>query len=141
MTIQTKAINQYFPVELFNTLYEMVLTLDSVNEILVCPPELKQYRFMCMERILKYVHPNQKSCRHQDKLFCGTVCLSILGETYLSFTLAVLAKRFNQIEKRIQKTNALTIILLYINSILLSRLTTKALMRADFVEQRSKSTR
>ena len=35
MTIQVKAIKQYFPVVLFIILYKVVLTFESVDEILV----------------------------------------------------------------------------------------------------------
>ena len=34
MTIQVKATEQYFPVVLFVMLYELVLTFESVDEIL-----------------------------------------------------------------------------------------------------------
>ena len=34
VTIQTKATEQYFPVVLFIMLYKVVLTFESVNEIL-----------------------------------------------------------------------------------------------------------
>ena len=36
MTIQMKAIEQYFPVMLFIMLYKVVLTFVSVDEILKC---------------------------------------------------------------------------------------------------------
>ena len=36
MTIQMKAIEQYFPVVLFSMLYKVVLTFESVDEILKC---------------------------------------------------------------------------------------------------------
>ena len=36
MTIQMKATEQYFPVVLFIMLYKVVLSLDSVDEILKC---------------------------------------------------------------------------------------------------------
>ena len=36
VTIQMKATEQYFPVVLFIMLYKVVLTLDSVDEILEC---------------------------------------------------------------------------------------------------------
>ena len=36
MTIQMKAIGQYFPVELFIMLYKVVLTFESVDKILKC---------------------------------------------------------------------------------------------------------
>ena len=36
VTIQMKATEQYFPVVLFIMLYKLVLTFDSVDEILWC---------------------------------------------------------------------------------------------------------
>ena len=36
VTIQMKAIEQYFPVVLFITLYKVVLTFDSEDKILQC---------------------------------------------------------------------------------------------------------
>ena len=36
MTIHVKATEQYFPVVLFIMLYKVVLTFDSVDEILKC---------------------------------------------------------------------------------------------------------
>ena len=36
VTIQMKATEQYFPVVLFNMLYKMVLTFESVDEVLKC---------------------------------------------------------------------------------------------------------
>ena len=36
VTIQMKATEQYFPVALFIMLYKVVLTFESVNEILKC---------------------------------------------------------------------------------------------------------
>ena len=36
VTIQMKAIEQYFPVVLFILLYKVVLTYESVDEILKC---------------------------------------------------------------------------------------------------------
>ena len=36
VTIQMKATEQYFPVVLFIMLYKMVLTFESVDEILKC---------------------------------------------------------------------------------------------------------
>ena len=43
LTIQMKATEQYFPVVLFITLYKVVLTLESVNEILWSYPSYKNY--------------------------------------------------------------------------------------------------
>ena len=39
-----KAIEQYFPVVLFNMLYKMVLTFESVDEILKCDHSNESYR-------------------------------------------------------------------------------------------------
>jgi len=36
MTIQMKAVEQYFPVVLFVALYRMILTTESVDKILRC---------------------------------------------------------------------------------------------------------
>ena len=36
VTIQMKAIEQYFPVVLFMMLYKVILTFESVDEILRC---------------------------------------------------------------------------------------------------------
>ena len=43
VTIQMKATEQYFPVVLFNTLYKMVLTFRSVDEILWCDHSNESY--------------------------------------------------------------------------------------------------
>ena len=43
MTIEMKAINQYFHVVLFIFPYKMVLTLKSVNETLVCDHSNESY--------------------------------------------------------------------------------------------------
>ena len=43
MTIQVKAIGQYFPVVLFTVLYKVVLTFESVDEILKCDHSSKSY--------------------------------------------------------------------------------------------------
>ena len=40
-TIQMNAIDQYFPVVLFITLYKVVLTFKSVDEILTCDIQMK----------------------------------------------------------------------------------------------------
>ena len=52
MTIQTNANEQCFSVVLFITLYKVVLTLESVGEI------------------LKFDYSNERYCA---ELFCGTV--------------------------------------------------------------------
>ena len=43
MTIQMKAIEQYFPVVLFIMLYKVVLTFESVGEILKCDHSSESY--------------------------------------------------------------------------------------------------
>ena len=43
MTIQMKAIDQYFHVVLFILPYKMVLTLKSVNETLMCDHSNERY--------------------------------------------------------------------------------------------------
>ena len=43
MTIQMRATEQYFPVMLFIMLYKMVLTFESVTEILKCDHSNESY--------------------------------------------------------------------------------------------------
>ena len=43
VTIQIKATEQYFPVVLFTMLYKVVLTFDSVDEILKCDYSNESY--------------------------------------------------------------------------------------------------
>ena len=43
MTIQMKASEQYFPVVLFVMLYEVVLTFESIDEILMCEHSNESY--------------------------------------------------------------------------------------------------
>ena len=43
MTIQMKATEQYFPVVLFIMLYKVVVTIESVNEILKCDHSNESY--------------------------------------------------------------------------------------------------
>ena len=43
MTIQMKATVQYFPAVLFVMLYKVVLTFESVDEILKCDPSNESY--------------------------------------------------------------------------------------------------
>ena len=43
VTIQMKAIKQYFPVVLFIVLYKVVLTFESVDEILKCDHSIESY--------------------------------------------------------------------------------------------------
>ena len=59
MTIQVKAIEQYYHVGLFIMLYKMVLIFKSVNETLVCDHSNESYRAV---------------------LSCGTVYYAVQGE-------------------------------------------------------------
>ena len=43
MTIQMKAAEQYFPVVLFIMLYKVVLTFESMDEILKCDHSNESY--------------------------------------------------------------------------------------------------
>ena len=43
MNIQMKSIEKYFPVILFTTLHKMVLTFESVDEILKCDHSNESY--------------------------------------------------------------------------------------------------
>ena len=43
LTIQRKATEQYFPVVLFIMLYKVVLTFESVDEILKCDNSNESY--------------------------------------------------------------------------------------------------
>ena len=58
MTIQIKATEQYFTVVLFIMRYKVVLTFESVNEI------------------LKYDHSNES---YRAELSCGTVYYAVQG--------------------------------------------------------------
>ena len=44
MTILLKATGQYFPVVLFIKLYKVILTFESVDEILKCDHSIVSYR-------------------------------------------------------------------------------------------------
>ena len=58
MAIQTTAIDQYFPVVLFIMLYKVLLTFESVDEILKCNHSNESYR---------------------PVLSCGAVCYAVQG--------------------------------------------------------------
>ena len=58
VTIQMKAAEQYFLVVLFIMLYKVVLTFESVDEILWCDHSNESYRAV---------------------LSCGTVCYAVQG--------------------------------------------------------------
>jgi len=49
-----KAIEQYFPVMLFNMLYKVVLTFESVDEILKCDHSNESYRAVLSRDVVYY---------------------------------------------------------------------------------------
>ena len=85
-----KATEQYFPVVLFIMLYKVVLTFESVDEILKCDIQMKateQYfpvvlftpykvvlSFESVDEILKCDHSNE---RYRAVLSCGAVYRAI----------------------------------------------------------------
>ena len=58
MSIQVKATQLYFPVVLFIMLYQVVLTVEFVDETLKCDQSSESYRTV---------------------LSCGTVCYAVHG--------------------------------------------------------------
>ena len=71
MTIQMKATEQYFPVVLFIMLYKVVLTFESVDEILKCDHsdeivskkiKIQEKSQMSRCKILKNKLYQQKNC-------------------------------------------------------------------------------
>ena len=95
VTIQMKATEQYFPVVLFIMLYTVVLTFDSVDEILKCDHSNERYWrvpscgdfyqfIMLYEVVLSFEYVDEiLSCDHSNEslehyvLLCSTACLSI----------------------------------------------------------------
>ena len=54
VTIQMKAPEQYFPVTLFIMLYKVVLTFESVDEILKCDHSYESYWAVLSYRAVYY---------------------------------------------------------------------------------------
>ena len=54
VTIQMKVAVQYFPLVLFIMLYKVVLTLESVDEILKCDHSIESYRTVLSCRAVYY---------------------------------------------------------------------------------------
>ena len=52
MTIHMKATEQYFPVVLFIMLYKVVLTFESVDQILKCDHSKESYRGLLLQEDL-----------------------------------------------------------------------------------------
>ena len=61
MTIQTKAFEQYFTVVMFIMLYKVVLTFESVDEIIKCEPGGYSYFFNFRSKTLH--RRDQFSCK------------------------------------------------------------------------------
>ena len=57
VTIQMKATEQFFPVVLFITLYKVVLTFDSVDEMLKCDHSNESYCAVLSCGAVYYVVP------------------------------------------------------------------------------------
>ena len=57
VTIQMKATEQYFPVVLFIMLYKMVLTFESVDQILKCDHSKECYRGVLQRYLLTDTGP------------------------------------------------------------------------------------
>ena len=86
VTIQMKAIEQYFPVVLFIMLYKVILTLESVCEIQKCNHSNESYcvvvpvvlfimlykvvlTFESVDEILKRDHSNESYCGAVYRIF------------------------------------------------------------------------
>ena len=67
VTIQMKASEQYFPVVLFIMLYKVVLTFESVDEILKCDHSNERYK------------QRPGFCRGRSSRCCGLVFVRILS--------------------------------------------------------------
>ena len=87
MTIQMKATEQYFPVALFILLYKMVLTFDSVDEMVWCrhaSEPIEQYfpvvlSIMLHKMVFTFESVDEfQKCDHSNEsyltlLSCGTM--------------------------------------------------------------------
>ena len=71
VTIQIKAIEQYFPAVLINLLYKVVQAFESVDEILKC------------------YHSYESYCA---VLSCGTICFSAFSKIIISVTIQTKVK-------------------------------------------------
>ena len=76
MTIQMKAIEQYFHVVLFIMLYKMVLALKSVDEALVCDQSNESYRavLLCGTVYYAFFVDGTLVRDHLSSVFMHTFC-------------------------------------------------------------------
>ena len=56
MSIQMKATEQYFPVVLFVMLYKVVLTIESVEEILKCDHSNESFVWCCLLCCTRWIY-------------------------------------------------------------------------------------
>ena len=62
VTIQMKAIEQYFPVLLFTMIFQVVLTFDSLDEILMCDNSNETWRLIFLGEVLGSKERHALSC-------------------------------------------------------------------------------
>ena len=74
-----KATKQYFPVVLFNTLYKVVLTFKSVDEILKCNHSNESYWAVLSCGTVYYAVQGGSNFKVCAVLSCGTVYINKQG--------------------------------------------------------------
>ena len=79
MAIQLKATKQYFPVVLFNTLYKVVLTFKSVDEILKCNHSNESYWAVLSCGTVYYALQGGSNFKVCAVISCGTIYISKQG--------------------------------------------------------------
>ena len=98
VTIQMKATEQYFPVVLFIMLYKVVLTFESVDEILKCDHSNESYWVVLSCGTVYYAEQggsnfsvcgwnpqcNQSNESYWAVLSCGTVYYAVQGGSNFS---------------------------------------------------------
>ena len=79
MAIQMKAAVQYFPVVLFIMLYKVVLTFESVDEILKCDHSNESYWAVLSCGTVYYAVQGGSNYKVCAVLSCGTVYINKQG--------------------------------------------------------------
>ena len=74
-----KATKQYFPVVLFNTLYKVVLTFKSVDEILKCNHSNESYWAVLSCGTVYYAVQGGSNFKVCAVLCCGTIYIHKQG--------------------------------------------------------------
>ena len=72
-----KVIEQYFPVVLFIMLYKVVLTFESVDEILKCDHSNESYQAILSRGAVRF------SIFYKKRVFWGRISVSVLALTFL----------------------------------------------------------